>query len=402
MVISWPKRIKNGGEIRSQFHHVIDIAPTILEAAGIQAPLLLNGTPQKPLEGVSVVYTFDDAKVPTRHTTQYFEMTANRAIYHDGWIASTTPARLPWETLGAAPDPDGYQWELYNLANDFSQAKNVARENPEKLRDMQSRFLIEAVKYNVLPLDSSFADRMDPATRPNLLRGQTDFTYYPGMIRIPEANSPDVHNKSFRITAYVEIPGGGADGVLATQGFGGRSADGVPATQGFGGGSADGVLATQGGRFGGWSLLVLDGKPMFAYAYTNQDGAKYPRQSTDKTRIAGDERLTAGRHTIDFDFKYDGGGLGKGGLGTLTVDGKKVAENRIEQTSPLGKFTLDESFDVGEDTGTPVIDDYEAKMPFQFTGRLEKVEIKLGPDQLTPQQRGELEQLKRDFALTVQ
>lgn len=134
-----------------------------------------------------MVYTFDDAKASTRHTTQYFEMTANRALYHDDWIASTTPARLPWETIGAAPDPDDYQWELYNLADDFSQAKNVAKDNPEKLRDLQTRFLIEAVKYNVLPLDSSFADRMDPSTRPNLLRGQTDFTYYPGMIRIPEA-----------------------------------------------------------------------------------------------------------------------------------------------------------------------------------------------------------------------
>jgi len=321
-----------------------------------------------------MVYTFDDAKAPTRHTTQYFEMTANRAIYHDGWIASTTPARLPWETIGAAPDPDDYQWELYNLADDFSQAKNVAKENPQKLVDLRSRFLIEAVKYNVLPLDSSFADRMDPATRPNLLRGQTEFTYYPGMIRIPEANSPDTHNKSFRITADVEIPQGGADG----------------------------VLATQGGRFGGWSLLVLDERPMFAYAYTNQDGAKYPKQRADKTRIAGIEKLTPGKHTINFDFKYDGGGLGKGGVGTLTVDGKKVAENRIERTSPVGKFTLDESFDVGEDTGTPVIDDYDAKMPFQFSGKLEKVKITLGPDKLTPQQRGELEQLKRDFALSIQ
>ena len=172
LVISWPKRIKVGGEIRSQFHHVIDIVPTVLEAAGIQPPLRLNGTPQKPLEGVSMVYTFNDGKTPTRHTIQYFEMTANRALYHDGWIASTTPARLPWETIGRAPDPDDYQWELYNLADDFSQAKNVAKENPEKLRDLQSLFSIEAAKYNVLPLDSSFADRMVPSTRPNLLRGQ--------------------------------------------------------------------------------------------------------------------------------------------------------------------------------------------------------------------------------------
>jgi hypothetical protein len=301
-------------------------------------------------------------------------MTANRAIYHDGWMATTTPLRKPWETLGAAPDPDEYPWELYNLADDFSQSKDLAKENPKRLLDLQSRFLMEAVKYNVLPIDSSFADRMDPATRPNLLRGQTNFTYYPGMIRIPEANSPGVHNKSFRVSAEAEIPKTGAEG----------------------------VLATQGGRFGGWSLLVLDGKPMFVYAVTNQDGDRYPKQRKDKTRIAGREELTPGGHTIGFDFVYDGGGLGKGGKGTLTVDGKTVAENRIEQTNPLGKFTLDESFDVGQDTGSPVIDEYDAKMPFKFTGTLRKVEIKLGPDRLTTSHTGELERLRRERALASQ
>src|SRR5262249_38376466 len=302
----------------------------------------LNGVLQKPMEGVSMVYTFDDAQAPTRHTTQYFEMSANRAIYHDGWIASTTPLRKPWETLGAAPDPDDYVWALYNLADDFSQSNDVAKDNPERLLDMQSRFLIEAVRYNVLPIDSSFADRMDPQIRPNLLRGKTEFTYYPGMFRIPEANSPDMHNKSFRVTAEVEIPEKGGDG----------------------------VLATQGGRFGGWVLLVLDGKPMFAYAYTNQDGAKYAKQRKDKTRFVGAEKLAPGKHSITFDFVYDGGGLGKGGKGTLTVDGKAVSGGRLEKTSPVGKFTLDESFDVGMDTGSPVIDEYDAKMPFQFTGTL--------------------------------
>ncbi len=374
LAISWPKRIKAQGEIRPQFHHVIDIAPTILEAANIQAPRVLNGVPQKPIEGVSMVYTFDDAKAPTRHTTQYFEITANRAIYHDGWMASTTPLRLPWQTLGKAPDPDDFPWELYNVAKDFSQSKNLAKENPKKLRDLQDRFLMEAVKYNVLPLDSSFGERADPTIRPNLLRGQSDFTYYPGMIRIPEANSADVKNKSFRIIAEVEIPEGGAEG----------------------------VLATQGGRFGGWSLLVLDGKPMFAYAYTNQDGDEYPKQSKDKTRIAGGDKLAPGKHTIAFDFTYDGGGIGKGGQGTLTVDGKKVGEGRIEKTTPLGKYSLDESFDVGQDTGTPVIDEYDAKMPFKFTGTLRKVEIKLGPDKLTPKERGELERLRRDRAMAAQ
>ncbi len=278
LAISWPKRMKGGGEIRSQFHHVIDIVPTILESVGIQAPLILNGVPQKPIEGVSMAYTFDNAKAPSQRPTQYFEMTANRALYHDGWIASTTPARLPWETLGAAPDPDAYKWELYKLGDDFSQSNNVAKENPQKLLDLQSRFLIEAAKYNVLPLDSSFADRMDPQIRPNLLRGQTHFVYYPGMIRIPEANSPDMHNKSFRITADVEIPGG-AEAPLAIS----------PPQQ-----PAEGVIATQGGRFGGWALLVLDGKPMFANATTNQDGARYPHQREDKTRIAGNERFIPG------------------------------------------------------------------------------------------------------------
>ncbi len=374
LAICWPQRIKAAGELRSQFSHVIDIVPTILEAANIQAPRLLNGIPQKPMEGVSMIYTFDNASAPTRHTTQYFEMTANRAIYYNGWMASTTPLRLPWQTIGTAPDPDDYPWELYNITDDFSQSKNLAKENPKKLLDLQARFLMEAVKYNVLPIDSSFADRMDPSIRPNLLRGKTEFTYYPGMIRIPEANSPDVHNKSFRITAEVEIPEEGAEG----------------------------VLATQGGRFGGWSLLVLDGKPMFAYAYSNQDGDKYPKQRKDKTRIAGADKLTPGKHTIAFDFVYDGGGLGKGGKGTLAVDGKTVAESRLERTSPLGKFTLDESFDVGMDTGTPVIDEYDAMMPFKFTGTLQQVQIKLGEDKLTSEEKDRRQELDWKRALAAQ
>jgi arylsulfatase A-like enzyme len=354
LAISWPKRIKARAEIRSQFHHVIDIVPTVLEAVGVQAPLLLNGVPQKPIEGVSMPYSFDDAKAKSRRETQYFEITANRGIYHDGWIASTTPLRTPWQTLGVAPDPDAYPWELYNVAEDFSQSKNLAKENPDKLRDLQALFLMEAVRYNVLPIDSSFADRVDPTKRPNALRGERVFTYYPGMIRIPESSSPCMKNTSYRITAEVEIPQGGAEG----------------------------VLATQGGRFGGWSFLVLDDKPMFAYAYSNQDGAKYarPGERKDKTRIAGGERLSAGKHTIVFDFAYDGGGIGKGGNATLTVDGKPVAEGRIAETFPLGKFSLDESFDVGQDTGTPVIDEYDAKMPFKFTGKLEKLTIELGPE----------------------
>ncbi len=373
MCLSWPNRIKAHGEIRSQFSHVIDIVPTILDAVGVQAPLILNGVTQMPLEGVSMAYTFGDAKAPTRHMTQYFEIVANRGLYDNGWIASTTPLRPPWVVTGAEPDPDDFPWELYNVAEDFSQSKDLAKENPKKLLDLQSRFLIEAARHNVLPINSSFADRANPALRPSFNVGRTDFTYYPGMIRIPEANAPDIKNKSFHITADVEIPEGGADG----------------------------ILVTQGGRFGGWGLLVLDGKPMFAYAYSNQDGDKYPDQKKSKTRIAGGEKLTPGKHTISFDFAYDGGGIGMGGRGTLSVDGTKVAEGRVEKTAPF-RFSLDESFDVGEDTGTPVIDEYDPKMPFKFSGTLKKVEVKLDADQLTPQKRGELERLKSDFALRMQ
>jgi arylsulfatase A-like enzyme len=374
LAISWPKRIKSQGEIRTQFHHVIDIVPTILEAAGIQAPVILNGTRQKPMEGLSMVYTFDDATAPTRHKTQYFEITANRAIYQDGWIASTTPLRLPWETVGKAPDPNEFPWELYNSANDFSQSKDLAKQDPAKLRQLQGVFLSEARKYNVLPLDTSFVERGDPTTRPNPIQGVTDFTYYPGMIRIPENNSPDIKNRSFRIVADVEIPQGGAEG----------------------------VLATQGGRFGGWALLMLAGKPEFVYAYSNQDGKLYSHQRSDKTRIIGREKLTPGKHTIVFDFAYDGGGIGKGGTGTLTVDGKKAAEGRIAETTPISKFSLDESFDVGQDTGTPVIDEYDTKMPFQFTGTLARIQIHLNPSKLSPSQTGEIKRQSQEFGLAVQ
>jgi arylsulfatase len=320
-----------------------------------------------------MAYTFDNAKVPTRHNTQYFEIVANRGLYHDGWMASTTPLRPPWVVTGAEPGPDDFPWELYNVAEDFSQSRNLAKDNPKKLQELQDLFLIEAAKYNVLPIDSSFAERANPSLRPGFNTGRTDFTYYPGMIRIPEANAPDIKNKSFHIAADVEVPKSGAEG----------------------------VLVAQGGRFGGWALLVLDGKPMFAYAYSNQDGAKYPNQSKSKTRIGGSQKLAPGKHTIAFEFDYDGGGIGKGGKGTLSVDGKTVGEGRIEKTAPF-RFSLDESFDVGEDTGTPVIDEYDAKMPFKFTGDLQKVEFKLGQDSLNPSEHAQLRQLQMDLAMAVQ
>ena len=341
MVISYPKRIKNVGGVRSQFCHAIDITPTILQLAGVKFPNVMNGARQKPIEGVSLVYSFDSANVPTQHATQYFEMVGNRAIYDRGWMASTTPLRLPWVTFGQNPSPDDFKWELYNVAVDFSQANNLAARDTAKLRQMLQVFDREARKYNVYPLDASFAERVDPAIRPSLTRGRTEFTYYSDMIRIPEGSSPDVKNKSFMMTAEVVIPEGGASG----------------------------VLGTMGGRFGGWGLVVIDGKPEFAYAYSNQPKHKY--------RIASSQALTPGKHTIVFDFKYDGGGIGKSGTGTLSVDDKEVARGRIENTI-RARFSLDETLDFGEDTGTPVVEDYVTKMPFKFTGELTKFVIRPG------------------------
>ncbi len=354
LVISWPQRIKEKGGIRTQFHHVIDIVPTILEATGITFPKVLNGVTQKPIEGVSMAYTFANASALSTRQTQYFEMLGNRGIYHDGWMASTTPLRLPW-IFSAEVDPDDFQWELYRVSEDFSAAENLAARNPAKLKEMQALFDREAKKYNVYPLDSSLAQRLDPSSRPNLTRGRTVFTYYPGMIRIPEATAPNVRNTSYSIIAEVDIPEGGANG----------------------------VLATQGGRFGGWGLLLLDGKPMFVHAFSNQAQHKY--------RIASNQKLSPGKHTVRFDFKYDGGGIGKGGTGTLLVDGQQVAQGRIERTVRI-RFSLDETFDVGEDTGTPVIEDYAAQLPYKFTGTLAKLTIDLAPQTLSANDQKEMDE----------
>ncbi|MGE0369617.1 MAG: arylsulfatase [Candidatus Dadabacteria bacterium] len=364
MVISWPARIKNTGGVRSQFSHVIDIVPTIYEAANITPPDILNGVKQKPIEGVSLVYTFDAPDAPTQHGTQYFELVGNRAIYKDGWIANTTPLRLPWVTIGEEPNPDDFKWELYNVTEDFSQANDLAAENPEKLKELQEAFDVEAKKYNVYPLDSSFASRADPAIRPSLSRGRTKFTYYPGAVRIPEGSAPDFKNKSWAVAAEVGVPDGGASG----------------------------VLATMGGRFGGWALLVKDGKPEFVYALSNQPEHKF--------RIASDKALPAGNHVVRFKFDYEGGGLGKGAAGTLFVDGKEVAKGKIPRTVGV-RFSLDETFDIGEDTGTPVVEDYVDEMPFEYTGELKKVVVVLEPQKLTEQQRKKLleEEAKASMAI---
>ena len=342
MAISWPGHIKDAGGIRSQFHHIIDIVPTILEATGIQAPVMVDGIAQKPIEGVSMAYTFDkaNANAPSTRTTQYFEMFGNRAIYHEGWIAATVPPQPPW-LLGTAKMPDimtGYKWELYSIADDFSENNDLAAKNPDKLKELQALFMDEARKYQVLPLDNSFLERV-AVPRPSAIAGRTEFTYSREISGVPEGNTPDIIGKSYTITADVEIPPKGAEG----------------------------MLGTLGGRFGGWGLYLLKGKPVFTYNLL----------ALERFRWQGSQALTPGKHTIVFDFKYDGPGMAKGGTGVLSVDGKEVAKKTIPHTVP-GRFTIDETFDVGVDTRTGV-DDKDYQPPFRFTGKLDKLTIKLEP-----------------------
>ena len=365
LVISWPAHIKDKGGLRSQFAHVIDIVPTIYEAAGITPPKEMDGVEQTPLDGVSLVYTFGDGNAPTRHTTQYFELVGNRGIYKDGWMANTTPLRLPWVTIGEEPNPDDFKWELYNISEDFSQANNLATKNPEKLKELQAAFDTEAKKYNVYPLDSSFASRADPSIRPSLTRGRTEFAYFPGMIRIPEGSAPDFKNKSWTAAAEITVPKGGASG----------------------------VLATIGGRFGGWALLLKDSKPEFVYALSNQPEHKF--------RIASDQALSPGNHVVRIKFDYDGGGIGKGATGTLLVDEKQVAQGKIPQTIGV-RFSLDETFDVGEDTGTPVSEDYANKMPYPFSGTLKRFAVVLEPEKLTDEERAQLRKELSKAMMAVQ
>jgi hypothetical protein len=313
----------------------------------------------------SFVYTFDNANAAERHTTQYFELVGNRAIYKDGWMASTTPLRLPWVTSGYEPNPDDFKWELYNINEDFSQANNLADKYPDKLKELQDVFDVEARKYNVYPLDSSFASRGDPSIRPSLTHGRSEFTYYPGMVRIPEGSAPNFKNQSWVIAAEITVSDKGASG----------------------------VLATMGGRFGGWALLMQDSRPQFIYALSNQPQHKF--------RIGSDQPLSAGNHVVRFGFKYDGGGIGKGANGTLFVDGKSVAEGRIPQTIPI-RFSLDETFDIGQDTGTPVVEDYVDKMPFAFTGALKKFVVVLEPMKLTEQERQRLLQEEARASMAAQ
>ncbi len=336
LVISWPARIKPRAGIRSQFHHLIDIVPTILEAASITEPYLVNGVPQKPIEGISMMYSFDDAKAKGQRPTQYFEMLGNRAIYHDGWVAACRHGRLPWETSGSF-DFEKDTWELYKVDEDFSEYNDVSAKYPEKLKELRELFWMEAVKYNVLPLDDRFVERADPSMRPSLIEGRTEFTYYRGSIRIPESSAPNTKNKSHTITVTLEVPEEGADGVLVAEG---------------------GVCA-------GFSLYVKNARPIYEYNWFTQ--ARY--------KVVSSEMLKPGPCTIQVEFKYDGGGFAKGGTVTMFVNDKKVGKGRVDKTVPA-RFSADETFDVGMDTGSPVSADYSSPNPYRGTIKDVKIELR--------------------------
>ncbi len=352
LAISWPGHITDAGGIRTQFHHVIDIVPTILEATGIKAPEEVDGIKQKPIEGVSMAYTFDqaNANAPSKHETQYFEMVGNRAIYHDGWIASTTPPAAPWLLATGKLTPlDDYNWELYNIGDDYSQNNDLAAKMPDKLKEMQALFLTEAAKYQVLPLDNTgFARLLTP--RPSAVAGRTVFTYSGENANIPVGNAPSILDKDYTIIADVTLPKGGAEG----------------------------MIATLGGRFGGYGLYLLKGRPVFDYNLLDLTHYRWEGGPAGHGLLT--DALKAGKHSIVFDFKYAGPGPGKGGTGVLTVDGKEIARKTIPHTIPL-LMAIDETFDIGMDTRTPVNGDY--KLPFEFTGTIDKLTFKLGPSQLT-------------------
>ena len=367
--ISWPAVIKDKGGIRNQFHHVIDIVPTILDATKIPAPKTVDGIPQSPIEGVSMAYTFDkaNANAPSKHVTQYFEMMGDHAIYHDGWIASTKVVRPPWDVFGAVnQDPAGTPYELYDLANDWTQFENVATKYPAKLKELENLFWVEAKKYQVEPLDATVATRI-VTPRPSVTAGRSVFTWPGALIGTPNGDAPNILNASYNFKAEVEIPQGGAEG----------------------------MIVTQGGRFGGYGFYVLKGKPVFLW---NLVDAK-------RVRWEGPDAIPPGNHTLEFDFKYDGlgmgtlafnslSGLGRSGTGVLKVDGKAVATQKMEKTLPI-ILQWDENFDVGADTGTPV-NDADYQVPFKFTGKLNKLTLTIDRPKLTPEDEKKLMQATRN------
>jgi len=357
MAVSWPARIKDKGGLREQFMHIIDVVPTILEVSGIPAPEVVDGIKQAPIEGTSFAYTFDakNAREKSRHKIQYFEMMGQWALYNDGWLLSTKVNRAPWEAFGAAnPDPLNNQvLELYDLTKDFSQSQNIADKHPDKVKEMKELFIAEAKKYQVFPLDASVAARI-VAPRPNITAGRTEFVYTHPMVGLPQGDSPFLLNSSYTITADITVPEGGAEG----------------------------MILTSGGRFAGYGFYLLEGKPTFLWNLIDLKRIKWQ----------GTEALSPGRHTLEFDFKYDGlgvgtlafnnmSGLGRSGTGTLKVDGKVVQTQTMERTLPM-ILQWDESFDIGSDTLTGVNDE-DYKPPFPLTARLNKLTLTVDRPKLT-------------------
>src|SRR5271155_1178678 len=357
MAISWPAKIKDVGGIRWQFHHVIDIVPTLLEVTGIPAPVMVDGIAQKPIEGVSLAYTFDkaNADAPSPHHTQYFEMLGVQGLYNDGWMLSAVPIRAPWqlETKAVLDPASAFKFELYELSKDWTQYTDVAAANPLKVQQMKDLMFGEFAKYQVLPLDASAATRF-VTPRPSAAAGRTVFNYSGSVVSIPNGNQPSLLNTSFTITADIDVPEGGAEG----------------------------LIVGEGGRFVGYGLYLLRGKPVFTYNLLD----------LKRTRWEGPDTLTPGKHRLVYDFKYDGlgeatlaynnlSGVGRGGTGTLTVDGKLVSTEKLERTLPL-VLPLDQTFNIGSAGASPV-DDRDYQVPFAFTGKIDKVTITLDPPKLT-------------------
>jgi arylsulfatase len=374
MVVSWPARIKDKGGLRQQFVHVIDVVPTNLEAAGLRAPDVVDGIPQKPIEGTSFAYTFDakNAKAPSRHKTQYFEMFGQWALYNDGWLLSTKVNRAPWDAFGPAnPDPLNNQvLELYDLKRDFSQATDLAAKNPQKVKEMKAAFIAEAKKYQVFPLDASVAARI-VAPRPNITAGRNTFVYTHPMVGLLQGDSPGLLNTSYSVSAEITVPASGAEG----------------------------MMLTSGGRFGGYGFYLKNGKPVWLWNMVDLERLKWE----------GAEPLSPGQHNVEFDFVYQGkgagtlavnnfSGFGGPGTGSLKVDGKVVATKTMPKTLPM-TLQWDESFDIGSDTLTGVNDaDYQP--PFRFTGTLNKLTIKLDRPQLSAADTKSLEAAMRSKAIS--
>ena len=370
MAISWPKVIKDKGGLRHQFHHVIDVVPTILEASGITQPDMVDGIKQSPIEGVSMMYTFDakNANAPSTHKTQYFEMFGNQALYHEGWFACTKVMRPPWVQVVPKESVLEYPWELYDLTNDYSQATNLADKNPAKLKELQTKFMEEAKKYQVLPIDDSYVARL-LTPRPSLTAGRTEFTWTRPLTGVPIGDAPSLLNTSYTIKADVEITAN----------------------------AAEGMMITEGGRFGGWGFYLLKGKPVFVWNLVDLKRVKWE----------GREALTPGRHVIEFDFKYKGlgmgtlmfgspSGVGQGGTGILKVDGKEVARQEMEHTIPF-MLNLDEGLDIGSDTLTSVNEE-DYKPPFTFTAKIKKITLTIDRPKLTPEDIKKLEEAMKKAA----